>query len=513
MIVSCESCQSKYKLDDAKITGRGAKITCPRCKHAFVVYAQSPGDAARHPPAPGRAADPPTPTVNRVAQLESDEEEVTGQSRANAPPFEEVTRKPQPQSVHAPPAGSPPAAAPAAALSGPKLEPGELAARAAALDFRKVGVTTWKVKVKIGLIYDFSDIRTLRKYIQDGRVTPADVVSWDGKAWALIGEIPDLDAFFVETWDMLAARRGDEPPPPPPAPRGQEPEATPAPPKNGGEPDRFNDPFEDLKRKQRDRVEQRRSGGVSAPTKKPAESAPNRAPLLAAAGLLLATALGAGWWFTRAPVAPPEATAPAPAIPPPGGDGRSIKERMDQEIRESIAKNPAPPPVADEEPTLTPINRGAQAGGAPPPAPGMQSAPAPGMRTAPSAVPSAVPSAQQRDATAADHEALGDDAAKQGDWGMAITAYEKAVSMNGSDGRLLTKLGKAQYQAGDYGGAQGTLEKATKSGSKDATKYLGDVARAQGDLPGAKARYEQYLKGSPRDAPEIQKLIRSLGGG
>ena len=38
MIVSCPSCAARYKISEAKIKGRGAKITCPKCKHRFVVY-------------------------------------------------------------------------------------------------------------------------------------------------------------------------------------------------------------------------------------------------------------------------------------------------------------------------------------------------------------------------------------------------------------------------------------------------------------------------------------------
>src|SRR6185503_7621974 len=46
MIVSCEHCGARYKLDDSKITGRGAKITCPRCRHLFVVYRNANDGAA-----------------------------------------------------------------------------------------------------------------------------------------------------------------------------------------------------------------------------------------------------------------------------------------------------------------------------------------------------------------------------------------------------------------------------------------------------------------------------------
>ena len=47
MIISCPSCSARYKIDDGKIKGRGAKITCPRCGHKFVVYKEGDeGDAA-----------------------------------------------------------------------------------------------------------------------------------------------------------------------------------------------------------------------------------------------------------------------------------------------------------------------------------------------------------------------------------------------------------------------------------------------------------------------------------
>lgn len=52
MIVSCPSCRARYKVDEAKIKGRGAKITCPRCRHVFVVYKdqdqQAPAPAPDH---------------------------------------------------------------------------------------------------------------------------------------------------------------------------------------------------------------------------------------------------------------------------------------------------------------------------------------------------------------------------------------------------------------------------------------------------------------------------------
>lgn len=41
MIVTCPACSARYKIQEDKIPGRGAKITCPRCAHQFVFYRES----------------------------------------------------------------------------------------------------------------------------------------------------------------------------------------------------------------------------------------------------------------------------------------------------------------------------------------------------------------------------------------------------------------------------------------------------------------------------------------
>ena len=47
MIVTCPSCSARYKINAAKIKGRGAKITCPRCSHRFVVYREGEGEGGK----------------------------------------------------------------------------------------------------------------------------------------------------------------------------------------------------------------------------------------------------------------------------------------------------------------------------------------------------------------------------------------------------------------------------------------------------------------------------------
>ena len=45
MIVSCE-CGAKLKIDDAKITGKGVKVRCPRCGNVIPVQKPSPALSA-----------------------------------------------------------------------------------------------------------------------------------------------------------------------------------------------------------------------------------------------------------------------------------------------------------------------------------------------------------------------------------------------------------------------------------------------------------------------------------
>jgi predicted Zn finger-like uncharacterized protein len=44
MIIQCEQCRTKFKLDDNKVTKRGAKVRCAKCRHVFTV--RKPGAAA-----------------------------------------------------------------------------------------------------------------------------------------------------------------------------------------------------------------------------------------------------------------------------------------------------------------------------------------------------------------------------------------------------------------------------------------------------------------------------------
>ncbi|OGU15819.1 MAG: hypothetical protein A2076_14560 [Geobacteraceae bacterium GWC2_53_11] len=42
MIIQCEKCQTKFRLDDSRITEKGVKVRCAKCKHVFMVKREEP---------------------------------------------------------------------------------------------------------------------------------------------------------------------------------------------------------------------------------------------------------------------------------------------------------------------------------------------------------------------------------------------------------------------------------------------------------------------------------------
>lgn len=140
MIVSCPACNARYKIDSSKIKGRGAKITCPRCAHKFVVYKDR---------SPSRSAEPPTVPRRSTSEI--------------------LTR-----------------------------------------DFRRVGVT-WRVRRSMGVTYSFHDLETLRRHLEQGKVSGDDSLSYDARTWVPIDSIGDLDAYFEDAWRK--AERGEIGPP------------------------------------------------------------------------------------------------------------------------------------------------------------------------------------------------------------------------------------------------------------------------------------------------------------
>ena len=525
MVVTCENCSARYKLDDNRISGRGAKITCPRCRHVFVVYRQHAetggirGDAA--PQAAPVAPPAPTPDAREGAEAEVD-----------------------------------------------------------ALDFRKVGIQSWKVKVKIGLVYDFSDYRTLARYITEGRVTPSDKLSHDGSTWTEISEIPDLAAHFVSVYQRLEAElaaaeededeedyEDDEPTnimgmagasfddsaskavsltsfSSSAAPRILPPSETAGASEGSGadlqaamsaalsaegsgEEDssnapvgpRFIDPFEKRKNAGRSPGPRGSSGsssgaGSARPKARtgsggsavPSDSGGGRGGFLAAV-VLLALAGGGAWWYLQQEQGagtPPVATgAAAPVLT--SGEGDRTREDIRLEIEADILSGTEveEPDAPDEEaedawggdeepPKLIPI--------------GPRGAPPPGSKSSRSMPPRAEGSSAQA------HAATGETAMRRGDYAAAAAAYQKAVGMEPSNSLYNGQLGAALVRTGQMDAAMDPLMRAASGGYARAFVYLGDVAASRGDTAGAIGYYQSYLATSPRDAAAVQSKIDRLSG-
>ena len=52
MIIQCEQCRTKFRLDDSRVKDAGVKVRCAKCKHVFSVRKELPDTL----PQPGFAA-------------------------------------------------------------------------------------------------------------------------------------------------------------------------------------------------------------------------------------------------------------------------------------------------------------------------------------------------------------------------------------------------------------------------------------------------------------------------
>jgi predicted Zn finger-like uncharacterized protein len=44
MIIQCDQCKTKFRLDDSKVSEKGAKVRCAKCKHVFMVQRETPAE-------------------------------------------------------------------------------------------------------------------------------------------------------------------------------------------------------------------------------------------------------------------------------------------------------------------------------------------------------------------------------------------------------------------------------------------------------------------------------------
>ena len=151
MVITCDNCRASYTLKDDSIPAKGARTTCKSCKHVIMIL----------PPKPQVESIPDDPTQEATQEISS---ELSPEIQAH---FDDL------RSID---------------ISG---------LNALDLDFGSIFIKSWKVKVKFGLVYDFSDFKTLQRYMKEGKVVETDVLSYDGKLWVPINVVPSLEEYFV----------------------------------------------------------------------------------------------------------------------------------------------------------------------------------------------------------------------------------------------------------------------------------------------------------------------------
>ena len=133
----------------------------------------------------------------------------------------------------------------------------------------------------------------------------------------------------------------------------------------------------------------------------------------------------------------------------------------------------------------------------------------PGLTAVPPAAAN-VPDVSTRSMSLNDHVRAGDSAASAKQWSSAASAYHQALAMQPASGQLRARYGNALFKQGNMDGAEVELRQALSQGAAFAHKYLGHMAREQGDISGANSHYQDYLRSNPPDARAIRMLVESM---
>ena len=394
-----------------------------------------------------------------------------------------------------------PAPPPVPTLTLEDLEPIDSADN---LDFTSVGIPTWKVKVKIGLTYDFSDFRTLQKYIHDGRVTNEDTISYDkGTTWKTLGDIPDLEAYFIEVFQVAKLARARELALEP-APTEDEASTLSSPlgadlaqealrqvteevelptPTSYGP--SFEDPFERLKSQQSQRNSTRRQHQADRAEEKQRKRVASQRQVLILSALAIAASMV--FWMSKdlersstAP-APDEAAVALPAVPA-EDPGKSLRQLIDEQLKEVDEEEPLDPFLEDMEPKQRVAVR----------PPGL------GKDAAPGKVDSEDPVQPARQLTTlrspGDYARAGEEAMGNGNYGLALAEFKNALAGNPGQASWRAAYGKCLYRMGQFADARDELVQAQRAGVNDTEvlQMLVDSFNRLGDPAGA-STYRQIL--------------------
>lgn len=150
MIIQCEQCRTKFKLDDERVSDRGVKVRCAKCRHIFTVRKEI-----------GQASAPPVEVMPDLAAIAAAPpvvaaDETVRMSFAPAPEPEVPAFAPEPEVAFD--FGTPPVEAPAATDTAFSFGQADTSA-ASGFDFGDVSFTTEAPAAPATL--DFSEEKTM----------------------------------------------------------------------------------------------------------------------------------------------------------------------------------------------------------------------------------------------------------------------------------------------------------------------------------------------------------------
>jgi hypothetical protein len=479
------------------------------------------------------------------------------------------------------------------------------------LDFKSVGIGNWKVKTGIGLVYDFSDYKTLRKYLKEGRVSSSDTLSHDGETWTEIKLIDDLEAHFIDTYvqarsalkedaqsevaaetaahesvdageiadgildhlttsevdaesgidivveeseeeassvddiadQLLAAVEAassdedddegidldmdsileaasaavSQEKAPPGARRGRENKAVEKVAKTGKDdenPHQFVDPFEALKQARQSQGASPRRRGTSKRAVKEAKEAKSKQNRKLILGGLFVAAISAFFFVGTEEETVVQKAAPSATVQKQKAQEEAIAKRKAEaraEMQAKLNKQLEEVEVEDmeaftveEEQLIVRVPEEFRTG-----AKGKIPMMPPGAKGSAPVMPGSG-AVTQSAMSLTDYVSAGDASARSKQWASASSSYAKALEMQPQNGRIRARYGNALFKSGDMGGAEVELRQALSQGASVAHKFLGHMAREQGDISGANTHYQAYLGSSPPDARAIKLLIETM---
>lgn len=99
MIAVCESCGKKYRIDESKIKGKGARVRCKACGKAIVITKQEPARVPDEPPRPYTPALEPSPDSALEPPISIYPDELTSDEEESETVYSAGARKPQIQGL------------------------------------------------------------------------------------------------------------------------------------------------------------------------------------------------------------------------------------------------------------------------------------------------------------------------------------------------------------------------------------------------------------------------------